>query len=44
MARYLTKKRRNIKKYKKSRKGHRRGGRSVKRHTSGKKRRMMGGS
>jgi hypothetical protein len=43
MARYLTKKRRNIKKYKKSRKGHRRKGRSVKRHTVGKRRRMVGG-
>jgi hypothetical protein len=43
MARYLTKKRRNIKKYKKSRKGHRRGGRSIKRHTVGKRRRMVGG-
>ena len=43
MARYLTKKRRNIKKYKKSRKGHRRKGRSIKRHTVGKRRRMVGG-
>jgi len=43
MARYLTKKRRNIKKYKKSRNGHRRKGRSVKRHTVGKRRRMMVG-
>jgi hypothetical protein len=43
MTRYLTKKRRNIKKYKKSRKGNRRGRRSVKRHTLGKRRRMVGG-
>ena len=44
MARYLTKKRRNIRKYKKSRIGRGKGRRSVKRHTVGKRRRMMGGS
>jgi len=43
MARYLTKKRRKINKCKKSRKGHRRKGRSIKRHTVGKRRRMVGG-
>jgi hypothetical protein len=43
MARYLTKKRRNIKKYKKSRTGRGKGGRSIKRHTVGKRRRMVGG-
>ena len=43
MARYLTKKRRNIRKYKKSRIGRGKGRRSVKRHTVGKRRRMVGG-
>lgn len=44
MARYLTKKKRNIKKYKKSRRGLRRGRISVKRHTVVKRRRMVGGA
>jgi len=43
MTRYLTIRKRNNKKYKKSRKGHTRRRRSVKRHTVGKRRRMVGG-
>lgn len=44
MTRCLTKKKRNIKKYKKSRRGLRRGRISVKRHTVVKRRRMVGGA
>lgn len=43
MARYLTTRKRNNKKYKKSPKGRGKGRRSIKRHTVGKRRRMVGG-